>query len=168
MILKHNNESYSVEPETKDGISKVKINGELQHFSINRIDENIFSVQNGNHKFEVYAVADENHVYVSAEGQIFTFDKATEESKSFDSSESESADIAHIKPPMPGTVVKVLVEKGAAVSDGDALVIVEAMKMETSLYSPISGIVTEVNCKAGEQVDTNVSLVVVNKNIEKN
>jgi acetyl-CoA/propionyl-CoA carboxylase biotin carboxyl carrier protein len=58
---------------------------------------------------------------------------------------------AEIASPMPGAVIAVNVESGAAVSAGQALVVVEAMKMEHSLTSPIDGTV-EVLVRQGDQV----------------
>ncbi|MDF0532415.1 biotin carboxylase N-terminal domain-containing protein [Tsukamurella sp. 8F] len=59
--------------------------------------------------------------------------------------ESRSGDLQHddeIASPMPGSVVAVAVEDGAAVSVGDTVMIVEAMKMEHPLTAPHSGVVT--------------------------
>ncbi|OSC41609.1 acetyl/propionyl/methylcrotonyl-CoA carboxylase subunit alpha [Mycobacterium decipiens] len=53
--------------------------------------------------------------------------------------------------PMPGNVIAVQVASGAAVSQGDAVVVVEAMKMEHSLTAPVSGQV-EVLVSVGDQV----------------
>jgi propionyl-CoA carboxylase alpha chain len=63
--------------------------------------------------------------------------------------------------PMPGSVVRVLVEPGAAVTKGDALVVLEAMKMEHTVASPSDGTVGEVRVTAGQQVDAGSVLVVV-------
>ncbi len=63
--------------------------------------------------------------------------------------------------PMPGRIVRVEVEQGDAVSGGDALVVLEAMKMEHTLRSPHDGVVTEINYKVGDQVETNDVLIVV-------
>jgi len=51
---------------------------------------------------------------------------------------------------MPGTVVKVLVAEGDAVAEGDPLLIMEAMKMETEIASPLNGRVAEVHAAAGQ------------------
>jgi biotin carboxyl carrier protein len=53
---------------------------------------------------------------------------------------------------MPGTVVSVRIEKGTAVSKEDVLLVMEAMKMETLITAPVSGVVAEVHCIAGQQV----------------
>ena len=48
---------------------------------------------------------------------------------------------------MPGTVIKVVVEKGDQVKQGDHLIITEAMKMETTVQAPFSGTITRYLCK---------------------
>ena len=63
--------------------------------------------------------------------------------------------------PMPGTVVRVDVEAGAAVTAGQVLVVLEAMKMEHAVRAAVDGTATEVRVAAGEQVDAGAVLVVV-------
>ncbi|MGH9094117.1 MAG: biotin/lipoyl-containing protein, partial [Acidimicrobiales bacterium] len=63
--------------------------------------------------------------------------------------------------PMPGRVLAVHVEPGARVSAGDALVVVEAMKMEHRVSAPHAGTVTEVRVGAGDQVAAGDLLVVL-------
>jgi acetyl/propionyl-CoA carboxylase alpha subunit len=63
--------------------------------------------------------------------------------------------------PMPGAVVRILVEPGAAVTKGDPLVVLEAMKMEHTVASPTDGTVVEVRVEAGKQVDAGAVLAVV-------
>jgi acetyl/propionyl-CoA carboxylase alpha subunit len=57
-----------------------------------------------------------------------------------------------VTPPMPSVVVKVLVEEGQTVARGDHLVVVSAMKMETTLTAPFEGRVVRINAAAGEKV----------------
>ncbi len=64
---------------------------------------------------------------------------------------SAGARQAEILSPMPGSVIAVQVTSGAEVSEGDVVVVVEAMKMEHSLAAPVSGRV-EVLVSAGDQV----------------
>jgi len=63
--------------------------------------------------------------------------------------------------PMPGTVVRVLVDTGAAVAKDQPLVVLEAMKMEHTVTSPAAGVVFEVRAEAGRQVDAGAVLAVV-------
>jgi biotin carboxyl carrier protein len=68
---------------------------------------------------------------------------------------------AQVKAPMPGKVVRVLVEAGQVVEAGQGLVVVEAMKMQNELKSPKSGTVSEVRAAAGSTVNAGDVLVVV-------
>jgi propionyl-CoA carboxylase alpha chain len=63
--------------------------------------------------------------------------------------------------PMPGSVVRVLVEAGAAVAKGQALVVLEAMKMEHTIAAPADGTVSQVGVAPGQQVDAGAVLAVV-------
>jgi pyruvate carboxylase subunit B len=67
------------------------------------------------------------------------------------SSEQSSAGVA-VPSPLPGSVVRVLVQEGQTVEPGTALVIVEAMKMENEIRAPHAGTVTRVAVRAGDSV----------------
>jgi len=62
---------------------------------------------------------------------------------------------------VPGSVWKVNVQPGARVQQGDPLVIVESMKMEITIESPLSGVVVEVLVGEGRAVSAGQRLVVV-------
>ncbi|MEW5701697.1 MAG: biotin/lipoyl-containing protein [Candidatus Zixiibacteriota bacterium] len=68
---------------------------------------------------------------------------------------------AVVKSPMPGLVVKLLVESGATVQKGERLLILEAMKMENDVKAPCAGTVTQIRVNAGEAVDAGRELVVI-------
>ena len=55
-----------------------------------------------------------------------------------------------INAPLAGTVVKVLVQPGQAVTEGETIIILEAMKMETSISAPATGNIVEVRIQAGD------------------
>ncbi len=65
----------------------------------------------------------------------------------------------HISSPMPGLVVSVEVEAGCHVKAGEALMVIEAMKMENVLRADIDGVIKSVNCKAGASVSTDELLI---------
>ncbi|MDQ1746510.1 MAG: propionyl-CoA carboxylase alpha chain [Frankiaceae bacterium] len=65
--------------------------------------------------------------------------------------------------PMPGAVVRVLVEVGTEVVAGQPLVVLEAMKMEHTVAAPAAGTVSAVGVTAGQQVDAGTVLVVVDE-----
>ncbi|MCC6587566.1 MAG: biotin/lipoyl-binding protein [Bryobacterales bacterium] len=63
--------------------------------------------------------------------------------------------------PMPGKVVRVLVEEGQEVTVGQGIVVVEAMKMQNEMQSAKAGRVTSVRVKAGEAVAGGEVLAVI-------
>ena len=63
--------------------------------------------------------------------------------------------------PLPGAITKVLVAVGDPVAEGDGLVVLEAMKMEHTLWAHGAGTVTQVVAAPGQQVDVGDLLVVV-------
>ncbi len=68
-----------------------------------------------------------------------------------------------VTPPMPAVVLKILVEVGAVVNQGERLVVVSAMKMETTLVAPHPGTVTAVNTEVGAKVAPGDILVEIQK-----
>ncbi len=60
---------------------------------------------------------------------------------------------------LPGTILRVDVTPGQEVSDGECLLILEAMKMQTEVFAPAAGVVQEVLVSAGEQVQSDQELL---------
>jgi biotin carboxyl carrier protein len=57
-----------------------------------------------------------------------------------------------VTPPMPSVVVRILVQEGVSVKKGQALVVVSAMKMETTLAAPFDGTVKKINTRLNAKV----------------
>jgi len=66
-----------------------------------------------------------------------------------------------VQAPMPGKVVKALVAEGQEVSEGQGVMVVEAMKMENELRSPVDGTIKKVLVAEGKNVDAGEELVVI-------
>ena len=67
-----------------------------------------------------------------------------------------------VNAPMPGKILKVNVNAGAAVKKGDVLLVLEAMKMEDEICAPQDGTVATVECAAGDSVESGKVLVSMN------
>jgi biotin carboxyl carrier protein len=63
-----------------------------------------------------------------------------------------------VRSPMPGKVVKLLVQPGAEVKAGQGLVVVEAMKMENEMRAPRDGTIAEVTVREGQAVEAGETL----------
>jgi len=63
--------------------------------------------------------------------------------------------------PMPGTIIRYLLEVGDVVQAGDGVCILEAMKMENVLPAPVDGRVVAIKCEPGDRVQMNQTLAVI-------
>ena len=75
------------------------------------------------------------------------------------SQETESS----LKAPMPGKIVKLLVNEGNNVTTGSAIIILEAMKMEHKITAPYNGIIKKLFCRLHENVEEGKQLVDITK-----
>ncbi len=69
--------------------------------------------------------------------------------------------MADVTMPMNGKVIAVKVQVGQAVGEDDEVVIIEAMKMELPIVTPVAGTVKEIKAKEGESYQVGSVLVVV-------
>jgi len=99
------------------------------------------------------AVADGDTRWVFLDGEVFQFEVQHRGGR------RASSHHGSLSAPMPATVVRVLVTDGQAVKRGDALIVLEAMKMELPVKAPADGIVTSIACREGQLVQPGVPLV---------
>jgi propionyl-CoA carboxylase alpha chain len=74
---------------------------------------------------------------------------------------TKAAPAGSLLAPMPGLVLRVLAEPGTAVTAGQPILVLEAMKMEQTVSAPADGVVAELHAKAGDQVSTGQVLAVL-------
>ena len=72
-----------------------------------------------------------------------------------------ASDAGSLHAPMPGSIVRVEIEEGDSVEEGQTLIVLEAMKMEHTLRAPHGGVVRKLDCAVGDQVESNQVLVVI-------
>ena len=66
---------------------------------------------------------------------------------------ADPANPKHVAAPMPGAIVAIMVKSGEDVAAGQKLAMLEAMKMQSTIYAEFGGTVAEVVVKPGTQVD---------------
>ena len=96
-----------------------------------------------------------DRVHVGIGGRAFSFEIAGAETRAGDARGRSGVVVA----PMPGKVVKVLVAAGDTVEAGQPLVVLEAMKMETTLTAEVGGQVSAVRAVAGATIDAGAVLI---------
>jgi acetyl/propionyl-CoA carboxylase alpha subunit len=98
-----------------------------------------------------------HEVLVAYRGQTYAFVRPD----AFGPGRSRAVTSGTITAPMPGTMLAVNVSTGTSVTEGEALGVMEAMKMELALRAPFTGTVTEVDVAAGDLVDLGARLFLV-------
>ncbi|HJU81584.1 MAG TPA: biotin carboxylase N-terminal domain-containing protein [Acidimicrobiia bacterium] len=135
----------------------VEVDGRpLPGIEVHQVNEDLVGLLANGHlrRFAVHRVGDVVHVD-GPTGYV----RLREIPRFPESSIDEEAGSLHA--PMPGRVIKVLVVEGETVAEGQALLVLEAMKMEHSLRAPHAGIVRDIRAGEGEQVAADQVLVVV-------
>lgn len=86
-------------------------------------------------------------------------DDASAETDHVQRKKAEKGNSKHIGATMPGTVLKVAIDRGSRVKRGEHLLITEAMKMETTVQAPFDGTIKEIHVSAGDAISTGDLLI---------
>ena len=103
-----------------------------------------------------YVTRAERLVFVTLDGRDYVFESQPATARKTRRIEHPEGEISM---PMPGRVVRVHVSEGEAVKRGQALVVVEAMKMEHTLKAPRDGSVRHLSAKDGVLVEAGAMLM---------
>lgn len=104
-----------------------------------------------------YTVRNKHHVDVWVHGKVFRIEQAQAAT-----GRAAGGAVVHsnvLIAPMPGTVLRIEVETGQSFGPHDPLIIIESMKMETTLSVPHAGRVKSITCKEGDLVAMGAMLV---------
>jgi oxaloacetate decarboxylase alpha subunit len=102
---------------------------------------------------EMYTVEVEGksyHVTVASGGDVSSIAKLGAQPLSVTPAPAESVNAAPVNAPLSGTVISVLVQPGQVVAEGESIIILEAMKMETSISAPNAGTIVAVKVQSGD------------------
>ena len=89
----------------------------------------------------------------------FAIDAEVVDPRDFALAGGSGASEGRVSTPMPGVIARVLVAEGVAVSAGQVLLVVEAMKMENELKSPMAGTIRRIAVAEGDLVEARAVLV---------
>ncbi|HAJ38739.1 MAG TPA: hypothetical protein DCL15_23990 [Chloroflexi bacterium] len=105
-------------------------------------------------RLRAYVARQGDRTYVWLEGQVWTFMRPDPRRRTLRQDTGRSLAAA-----MPGRVLDVLVTEGDAVTRGDTLVLLEAMKMELRIQAASDGVVSKVHIQPGQVVERGQQLV---------
>ncbi len=165
VILKINNTEYPVHYD-KSEFSKIFVGGKPFEIELlKKFGDDVFSFAVNQRLYQVdIDFDDEDNLQVSLNGMVYDIEISNDTKKLLskyisDSGSGKAKSGGIIKAPMPGLVIKLLVDVGMNVIAGDKIIIVEAMKMENILKSTINGVVKKIHVKEGQAVDKDAVLI---------
>lgn len=149
--------------ETGENRYEVTIDGKVVHVDVTKSARTIYSVIEDGRQFE--AMVDErrgDRLDVTVSGRMFHLDVVDERTRLLaEAGSSAPTGPQTVAADMPGKIVKVEAGVGQTVSEGEIVLIIEAMKMENPIASPIDGVVKELGAAEGDAVDGGAMLFTV-------
>ncbi len=144
-----------------DHLFEVKIDDQVHEVDMRQSAPTLYTMHLGSTMHDVDVVDLQAPMQLAIDGEPFEVDVIDEIRRAL-LKRKGALDVAEgpqeILAPMPGKVVKVLVEKGAVVEEGQGVVIVEAMKMENVLKASFKGTITDIYVEAGQAVESRAPL----------
>jgi biotin carboxyl carrier protein len=155
-------ETFTVEIDRDD---EIVVNGKTLAIDFVNIGRsNLYSLLIDNESVEALVDERDGKWQVLLQGRLYTVDVADDRARLMAARAEdlmpESDEIA-VQAPMPGLVVAIPVEVGQEVEKGDAVVILESMKMENELKTPRAGTIERIAVKPGDSVEQQQTLVVI-------
>jgi len=156
-----NNKVFEIESDE----SGFMVNGQVQSWDLVKIADGYFHIlyHNKSYRAEVIKTDPETKTFTfKINGRNYTVtlkDKFDLLLEKMGLNNTAGSKVNTIKAPMPGLIIDLKIKIGDAVKHGDALLILEAMKMENILKSPGEGIVRSVKVKKGDSVEKGQVLV---------
>ncbi len=129
--------------------------------SIVKVERTVFSHLDGQRQRELRVDSEGDSFVVTLRGRQTRITIVDPRAWSGTGAGKAASGIAKVATPMPGKVIRVLVALGDKVEPGQGLVVVEAMKMQNELKSPIAGVIKQVQAVEGATVTANQVLAVV-------
>ena len=139
----------------------VKVGDRQYHLDVVEVENGVYSILLDGTSFNVELIPTENKKYAantlynSFEVEIIDGESRYMKSQKGHDAEEQS----FISTPMPGKIVKILVEEGQEVKAGETLVIVSAMKMESEYKASSDRVVKEVLVVEGDNIDGDQPLI---------
>ena len=147
--------------DTQNGV--IELNGDKKEVDLVKVSDNEYHLIKGSKSFNIEILEQNDKSFTMlVNGKEYTSSVKNQLDLQLDKmgiSASSSAVANDLKSPMPGLVLDIKVEAGQEVKEGDALVVLEAMKMENILKSPADVVIKSIEVEKGKNVEKNAVLV---------
>ncbi len=151
-------EGENIEASVEVEKGSVKVRSGEKEFNFIKVADNLYSCLINGRKSSVAVIKNNGTYYIDFDSLQFEVKDPSEDGFAGGAGD-HGGEKDKIFAPMPGKIVKVMVEVGQAVEPKQQMVIVEAMKMENVVMCKAKGKVKAVNFSAGDQVDTETPII---------
>lgn len=146
-----------------ENMLEIEVDGKVYKVDLMHTADGTFSILEGGHSYNIELVPRDQPKKYTAYTLYDSYDLEIIDAEARylknRGANGFGADESTISSPMPGKVVKVLVEEGDTIKEGETAIIISAMKMESEYKAPKDGVVKKVNVKDGDTIDGNQILI---------
>src|ERR1035437_8180886 len=159
----NNKFDFTVDETAAKGIDMIEV--QSPSLPLYRGEGSIFHILKDNKSYTAEVLKanhEEKSFVISVNGNKYTVqikDKYDHLLKELGIEISAVSKVKDIKAPMPGLVVDVRLKEGDSVLKGDALVVLQAMKMENILKSPADAVIKKIHIKKGDAIEKNQIMI---------
>ena len=158
-------EKHEIEVRHADGKVFASVDGREYELEVSEPETNVYLMRHAGrvHEFFVAPNTQTGEKSKVSSGRT-TFEVSITDPKRLRGSAiagASSDGAAEIRTAMPGKVVRIIMDVGASVESGDAVMVVEAMKMQNDLKAPKPGVIKEIRVAKGQTVSAGDVLAVI-------
>ncbi|MDR1585655.1 MAG: biotin/lipoyl-binding protein [Prevotellaceae bacterium] len=130
---------------------RFKIKDQVYDVAVDSLENNLLELNVNGKKYSVEL--EEEVVTPKKDVQIETDKKPVPPKKELlPASVSERTEVVRITAPLPGSIVRIIAKEGSVVKNGDALLVMESMKMENNILADANGTIKKIHVTAGQNV----------------
>jgi len=165
LIAELDHEKHEIELIQNGSNLTAEIDGRAYQLEASEPEPNVYLLKHANKIYQIFVSPNEkaSEPFAVSVGnqnyEIKIFDPKRLRGTGAGGEQAEGA--SEIKTAMPGKVVRVLVELGAEIKQGDGVIVVEAMKMQNEMKSPKDGVIKEIRYAEGATVNAGDVLAVI-------
>jgi biotin carboxyl carrier protein len=166
--LKVDDTIIPVEVERADSNTMIlSFDGKAQNVQYSRISDHQIHLMIDGVGMQAFIASDGDEKTVILRGVSYGVSDADLSEQARKGKRGPAAIPQEVTPPMPSIVVRILVAEGDRVKKGDAVIVVTAMKMESTLTAPFDGTVTKISVVEGDKVMPGEILADIEKDEER-
>ena len=159
-IIKIDNKEFKVDLKQEGKGFKVYLDGKSWVVTVASDEGSRLTLIIDDKPFDVILESDD-HIFVEGESyNVEIFDEQVGRLMKASAGRSENRELA-LKAAMPGLIIEMTVKEGDKVTEGQGLLIIEAMKMQNQIQTPRDGVVKTIQVKKGQTVNSGDTLIII-------